>query len=578
MIVCDDHALKSGLRPSNCPYFNYLSFSLWLEWFDGELAAGCDAFLCPPGTFNEYGRRVGSAGCETCNFRGAALFYGSRTCGALYPQGMTDSYMLQEIYESTAGPSWENSQNWLREDVSICAWYGVTCGMFEGEDHVTELNLSENGLEGIVPSIVFYLPHLKKLDLGRNKVWVDFEDIEYSVLEELFLDKTNVASLDGISNAASLKTLDLKQSQLVGQSIPEEFYNMTNLTSVDLSESGLSGTLSTKIGNLQKLTSFLVKNNDLSGVIPASIGQLKNLEDLVLSDNTFHGQLPSEINGLASLKSFFLDAHNRGGAGISGPLLSFSSMPKLRDLLLGGNSFTGTVPASLLSGVDDLSAVITIDIESNHLTGAIPSTLSAFESLNIYAADNYFTGIGDGICQKSSWLEGAVGTYSCDALLCPAGTYNSDGRQTSSNTPCVECSGEGVPPYMGQTSCLSDEKKQERNILELFYHGTGGSSWKNSAGWLDDDNYCTWYGITCADGGTVESISLASNNLVGTPPEEIFGLRGLKTLWLYSNPLTFSFAGIGKALNLKALRLDSTGLKSLNGIGEGQSLVDIDVR
>ena len=131
------------------------------EWFGGQMALGCDAFLCPPGTSNEYGRRVGTEVCEPCNFHGAAVFYGSRQCGPLMPEVMPERTMLQQIFSGLGGLSWTNSDNWLSEDVSICQWSGVTCENFNGEDKVTELDLSNNGLSGLVPSIVFYLPKIR---------------------------------------------------------------------------------------------------------------------------------------------------------------------------------------------------------------------------------------------------------------------------------------------------------------------------------------------------------------------------------------------------------------------------------
>merc|ERR1712232_75931 len=106
----------------------------------------------------------------------------------------------------------------------------------------------------------------------------------------------------------------------------------------------------------------------------------------------------------------------------------------------------------------------------------------------------------------------------------------------------------------------------------------GGNYWKVKDGWMNDDSdVCTWHGIKCLDGSTVESIHLGSNHLSGLVPKEIFGLPNLKSLWLYSNPVEFSFHGIGEATKLESLRLDSTKLQSLDGIGVGLSLVEINV-
>lgn len=341
--------MLSGMIPASLSKFDNLHINLAQNgiseipnelcakssWMNGEVASGgCDAILCPPGTYNTVGRRTPTEECEVCNFRGAAMWYGSVMCGALFPSGMTEQMMLEELYTATGGVAWTDSTNWPREDIPVCQWFGVTCEVIDGEDRVTELDLSNNGLQGIVPSIVFYLPRLRKLNLGLNKVWVKFGDIRYTVLEELFLDGANVASLEGISQASNLRTLHLHQNPLDGQSIPDELYELSNLEIINLSGCGLIGTISPLVGQLQNLVSLLVHDNHLESTLPSTIGQLRLLQDLFLTDNDFIGTLPAEMSNLVSLRGLFMDSYSRKGAGITGPLPSFSTMPKLRELHL----------------------------------------------------------------------------------------------------------------------------------------------------------------------------------------------------------------------------------------------------
>lgn len=94
---------------------------------------------------------------------------------------------------------------------------------------------------------------------------------------------------------------------------------------------------------------------------------------------------------------------------------------------------------------------------------------------------------------------------------------------------------------------------------------------------LASKDVCNWYGIGCSEGHIIE-INLRGNNLVGVLNPDLFYLRELKILWLYSNPMSFSFENIGSAKKLEDLRLDSTRLHSLRGIGAATSLISFDAR
>lgn len=247
-------------------------------------------------------------------------------------------------------------------------------------------------------------------------------------------------------------------------------------------------------------------------------------------------------------------------------------------LQLGANSLTGTIPDNLLLGVDDPTQEITISLEKNIIHGTLPISLNRFTRLNIDLTDNEIDSIDQGLCEMTLWWGGDVAQHECDAILCPAGHYNDVGRQDSADNRCEECPGEENSPYLGSTRCPSLQKAAAKKVLEDLYDATGGPNWKRRKNWLTHPDICAWDGITCKDGLEVETVNLGSNNLSGRPPKEVFELPGLKNLWLYSNPIDFSFEGIQNAKTLSNLQLDSIGLRSLEGVGEATALTYVDVR
>ena len=58
----------------------------------------------------------------------------------------------------------------------------------------------------------------------------------------------------------------------------------------------------------------------------------------------------------------------------------------------------------------------------------------------------------------------------------------------------------------------------DREILEIFYHATGGAHWANNANWLTDAPLEEWYGITADRAGLVIEIHLFENRLAGPIP------------------------------------------------------------
>ena len=548
-------------------------------WMNGEVASSCDSILCPPGTFNADGRQVDTTSpCKTCTYPGSARKFGSTSCGPASTDALDDRSILFDLYDATGGDSWTTSTGWKSDKIPLCDWYGVTCTPTNtGELRVSELNLAKNNLSGYLTSKVYFLQGLKKLDVRQNPLSIYFQDIDQaSELEELYIDETLVKDMNGIGVAPKLKILHAYKNSFGGQQIPDEIFEISTLTDLNLANSLLVGPLSGNIGKLTQLQRITIDGNSLSGELPSELGQLQALKEIEMSNNEWIGTIPSSWEGMASLEALFLNNIEEKTAGVTGSLAAFANMRNMRELSLSNNQLTGSIPSNFLSGSAGTKA-ITVRLDHNHLMGTIPSSLQIFSRLTIDVAGNYITAIGDGLCNLSEWNDGNVGTYSCAGILCPAGTFSPSGRQTSSDT-CQSCPGEENSLYLGGTTCVSLVKQREREILSKLFQATNGNNWKSKDGWMvANSDVCSWYGIECREGSTVESVNLGSNHLVGSVPKEIFELPNLKFLWLYSNPVQFTFDGIGQATKLKSLRLDSTKLRSLDGIEDSLSLVDIDV-
>lgn len=545
------------------------------DWLGGNLSLNCDSLLCPPGTYNFYGRQVGSnAPCQVCTF-GTAIYYGTVDCGYAGSMHASTAVKLSRVFNATNGTGWKRKDLWNTKS-DVCTWFGVKCST-NGE--VIELNLESNSLRGTIPSDLYFLQQLQVLNVADNDVDITFDLIENAPsLSELHLNATSVSSLDGLGKAIGLVKFFAGSSNLGGNSIPEEFYQLTLLQEVDLSDNSLIGTLSSSLASLSRLSFFDCQQNSLTGEIPTELGLLTLMRMLDLSENSIEGTLPLTLNNMRSLQIFRVNSYTRNIAGITGPLLSFSQLSSLTEISFGSNSLTGTLPVDLLAAAQGASKEIKINLQLNRIEGTIPSEYSHFRKLDLELGGNLISAIGDGLCNLSGWMNGDVARYSCDAILCPKGTFNTLGRQTQS-LPCTPCPDAGELPFLGGMACFSIEKSKEKDILVKFFKVTGGENWYVKDGWMDESkDICEWYGVTCSVDGAVTAIILGGNNLVGTPPPELFQLATIQRLWLYSNPIQFSFQGIEKAKGLTSLLLDATGLSSLEGVGSAMNLADLDVR
>lgn len=186
-------------------------------WWNGEVGKvidaggnGCDAILCPKGTYNDYGRaKSGNSGqCLSCP---DGPYAGATSCaGVTDDSDNLEKRVLDKLYIETGGKNWTKGDNW--EDGPICNYEGITCST-EGDnvnEGVVEIDLAGFGLINVIPTEIYQLPSLRVVDFSNNIVDMEFDGIgNADNLEEILINDADLTQLDGISNAPALKKVSL---------------------------------------------------------------------------------------------------------------------------------------------------------------------------------------------------------------------------------------------------------------------------------------------------------------------------------------------------------------------------------
>jgi Leucine-rich repeat (LRR) protein/sugar lactone lactonase YvrE len=170
-----------------------------------------------------------------------------------------ECYALIALYDSTKGPDWTDNTGWKATDTP-CQWTGVTCT----NGSVTEINLSNNNLEGDVPPQIGALVNLEVLNLNDNQI--------------------SGALPTTIEHLNNLETLNVENNALTG-SLPAELGDATNLQTVNLA------------------------NNQISGEIP-DLNALTQLQTLNLSENLLNGPVP-DLTALTTLQTLNISGEDQ---------------------------------------------------------------------------------------------------------------------------------------------------------------------------------------------------------------------------------------------------------------------------
>ncbi|KAK2992073.1 hypothetical protein RJ640_026594, partial [Escallonia rubra] len=173
------------------------------------------------------------------------------------------------------------------------------------------------------------------------------------------------------------------------------------VAALNLSNTGLLGSIPPSMGNLSFLVSLDLSNNSFSGGIPKEMAHLRRIKEINLSFNNFSGGLPTHMRELQMIflgtipATIFnistlqmLSVVSNQLSGIL-PLYAGHQLANLKELSLGSNSLTGNLPDS----ISNASKLARLDLMYNDFSGIVPNSLGnlgLLEHLNL--GDNNFIG------------------------------------------------------------------------------------------------------------------------------------------------------------------------------------------
>ncbi|XVF78878.1 hypothetical protein PTKIN_Ptkin14bG0172800 [Pterospermum kingtungense] len=281
---------------------------------------------------------------------------------------LDQSFPLIQFKNSLSIDCFASKTTSWKEGTSCCLWDGVKCESETG--NVIGLDLACSCLRGTVTSnsSLFLLHHLQELNLAYN-------DFSSSQLGIEFGQFTN------------LNHLNISCSGLTG-TIPLQISHLSKLLSLDLSDNDLifEGHVFEKVlANLTQLQQLFLDGIDMSSVVPASfLNMSSSITTLTLFANNLQGKFPVDVFRFPCLQKLSLIANS---LEINFPKSNWST--PLRSLQLSGLSSSGELPDSIGS----LRFLEVLDLPNCQLKGSIPITLGNLTRLNnLHLAENSISG------------------------------------------------------------------------------------------------------------------------------------------------------------------------------------------
>lgn len=159
-----------------------------------------------------------------------------------------------------------------------------------------------------------------------------------------------------------------------------KFGRNNNLEILSVINNNLCGLIQPGIFNMSSLVYMHLAFNHFSGSVPSSMQiRLPKLQEIFLDSNKFSGRLPSSITNYSKLTMLVMSQNS-----FSGPIPStLGNVRSLKYLFLGDNNLTresSTPELRFISSLTNCRQLEYVDISGNQFDGLLPPSIGNFSS------------------------------------------------------------------------------------------------------------------------------------------------------------------------------------------------------